>query len=369
MSIVHVNKQKNFSIISNIPLNDSTLSLKAKGLWAYLMSKPDSWKVSVSHLVKTCKDGRDSIYSCLKELKIAGYVELIENRENGKFLSYDYIVNEEPQRKVKNDIADLPFTAFPLAEKPLTEKPTLLNTDRIQYSLKQKLKKTTTTTSPSIIPSNGDKTAVAAVVSNLDLNNQNNIVPVHSSKELSNTVPDNLISKNNLDELFGLVLTKHQQPLINKFIQDKLKSCIPFDTLKAAILYSNTKSSGDTSQFRSFLGKTISNNWHSGFLEQLEIEQMQKQEFENLQALKKLAEQQKILEQRKKDLEAKRESDEMDAILKTIDLQELDTFIESKNVWSNINSFERARWKKNERWITRRINLKAFLKNKFLKST
>lgn len=46
-----LNRPKNdFTIVSNFLLNDKTLSFKAKGLFAYLFSKPDDWDFSVERI-------------------------------------------------------------------------------------------------------------------------------------------------------------------------------------------------------------------------------------------------------------------------------------------------------------------------------
>jgi DNA-binding MarR family transcriptional regulator len=54
---------------------DDRLSFRAKGLLAYLLAKPDDWRVYVGDLVRRTSDGRTAIYSTLKDLERAGYVE------------------------------------------------------------------------------------------------------------------------------------------------------------------------------------------------------------------------------------------------------------------------------------------------------
>ncbi|RNC77071.1 hypothetical protein DA717_12320, partial [Piscirickettsiaceae bacterium NZ-RLO2] len=87
-------KEKDFVVLDKQFLNDEGLSFRAKGVLSYLLSLPDDWKVSRSHLAKISQDGPTSVNSTLKELKEAGYILLISERENGKISGYDYLVFE-----------------------------------------------------------------------------------------------------------------------------------------------------------------------------------------------------------------------------------------------------------------------------------
>lgn len=57
-----------FSWIYNDILYDSELSLRAKGLWAYMNGKPDGWHFSSAGICSQTKEGRDAILSALREL-------------------------------------------------------------------------------------------------------------------------------------------------------------------------------------------------------------------------------------------------------------------------------------------------------------
>lgn len=52
MAIIKIRKKDNYTILNNKSLTDARLSWKARGLWAYLMSLPADWEVSVNDLVK-----------------------------------------------------------------------------------------------------------------------------------------------------------------------------------------------------------------------------------------------------------------------------------------------------------------------------
>jgi len=98
MSIIKIKKRTTpFVQMDKTGLEDTRMSLSAKGLLSYLLSRPDNWKVCVSHLTTIGPERRDAIYSALKELRESGYVEKIEERDDlGMVKSTDYIVSELP---------------------------------------------------------------------------------------------------------------------------------------------------------------------------------------------------------------------------------------------------------------------------------
>lgn len=129
--VIRVKKRPSrYVMIDKTFLEDDRLSFKAKGILAYLLSKPDNWKVIVGDLVKRSKDGRDSVYTGLKELKECGYYEKNPIRnENGTIVRYESIVfevpkeEENPQSLETSLLTDFPYTANPETENPYTENP------------------------------------------------------------------------------------------------------------------------------------------------------------------------------------------------------------------------------------------------------
>ncbi len=98
--IIRVKKcQNNFVMMDKTFLEDTRLSFKAKGILAYLLSKPDNWKVIVGNLVNSSTDGKKAIYSGLKELKDCGYYKKIPIRdENGrKIIRWESTIYEIPE--------------------------------------------------------------------------------------------------------------------------------------------------------------------------------------------------------------------------------------------------------------------------------
>lgn len=139
-TIIRTNKRENpYVMIDKFGLNDERLSWKAKGLWAYLLSKPDDWQIYESELIKRAKDGRDSVRTALRELEKYGYISRRQTRnEDGSFGSMEYIVYERPITENLDDESGDgksvygktdPSTENPSTGFPSTENPPLLNND------------------------------------------------------------------------------------------------------------------------------------------------------------------------------------------------------------------------------------------------
>jgi hypothetical protein len=95
--IIRTPNRERYVIISKVPLEDLRLSWKARGLLSYLLSKPDEWKVIITHLVEQAPDGEESVRAGLKELEGAGYIRRTQSRGAGsKFDSVNTEVFEEP---------------------------------------------------------------------------------------------------------------------------------------------------------------------------------------------------------------------------------------------------------------------------------
>lgn len=89
--------------IDELPINDTRLSWKARGLLLYLLSKPNGWEVSVSQLVDQAPDGLTAVRSGIKELIEAGYMVQTIQRQNGRIVAWDYDVYERPHVRTKHE--------------------------------------------------------------------------------------------------------------------------------------------------------------------------------------------------------------------------------------------------------------------------
>ena len=72
-----------FARIPNKTLCDKRLSYRARGVLAYLLSKPHDWTVRSEDIVNNGTEGRDMIRTCFRELKKLGYARLEPTKGGG----------------------------------------------------------------------------------------------------------------------------------------------------------------------------------------------------------------------------------------------------------------------------------------------
>lgn len=100
--IFRVNKNKNYTCMSNHHLKDRNLSLKAKGLLSIMLSLPDNWDFSINGLTAICIESRGVVKNILSELKNNNYLVITKLKPNqtktGRF-EYVYDIFEEPQKQ------------------------------------------------------------------------------------------------------------------------------------------------------------------------------------------------------------------------------------------------------------------------------
>lgn len=126
MAVIRIEKDANFTTMSNYHLRDSSISLRAVGLLSKMLSLPPEWDYTVAGLAAICKEGRDAIRSALQELEAAGYMRREQtHNEAGHFSGNDYVIYEHPP------LSAFPSTVQPLTVNPLTENPTQINKDII----------------------------------------------------------------------------------------------------------------------------------------------------------------------------------------------------------------------------------------------
>lgn len=108
--VIRVRKSPNrFVVMDKTFLEDSRLSYKAKGILAYLLSKPDDWKVIVGNLVNYSADGKASVYAGLKELKEYGYYEKvpIRNEQGTRIVRWESTIYENPSLSLLTDFQEI----------------------------------------------------------------------------------------------------------------------------------------------------------------------------------------------------------------------------------------------------------------------
>lgn len=95
-NIIRIEKKENFVVLDKGFLNNKKLSWKAKGILAYMLSKPNDWVFYIDELIKHATDGERSFRAGLKELTEHGHVERKPVREGRRISHWETIVYEKP---------------------------------------------------------------------------------------------------------------------------------------------------------------------------------------------------------------------------------------------------------------------------------
>lgn len=96
--IVHIERRTTpFALIDKGVIEDTRLSWKAKGLMAYFLSRPESWKIITEDILNRSTDGRESVLAGMAELRLHGYAHLKTTRdEKGQVSGKHWVIYEVP---------------------------------------------------------------------------------------------------------------------------------------------------------------------------------------------------------------------------------------------------------------------------------
>jgi hypothetical protein len=114
-----------YAAIPNHVFEDDRLSMEARWLLGYLLSKPDNWTVVIGDIVKRGKCGRDKARKMIAELVEVGYADREQTREDGKFSASVLVIYDEPMTREgeRNQVASESVAFLPQTDLPATAKP------------------------------------------------------------------------------------------------------------------------------------------------------------------------------------------------------------------------------------------------------
>ena len=109
MAVFNVNKNNNYTVISNTHLKERKMTLKAKGLLTLMLSLPPDWDYSIEGLISICVEGERAINSTLNELKEFGYlrIEKLPPRKGKNQFEYIYNIYEKPLKKEERQLKNV----------------------------------------------------------------------------------------------------------------------------------------------------------------------------------------------------------------------------------------------------------------------
>jgi hypothetical protein len=98
-TILRHRRRANFTVLPNEALRDASLSFRATGLLAYLLSLPEGSSIDSLTLSKRKPEGRDAIRTAFRELEEAGYVR--RSKEKNDQNQWQTVTEISDQRMVE----------------------------------------------------------------------------------------------------------------------------------------------------------------------------------------------------------------------------------------------------------------------------
>ncbi len=260
MPVFKVQKNTNYTVMSNYHFRDMSISLKAKGLLSQMLSLPSEWNFTLAGLAAINKEGIDAIREGVKELERAGYLsrKRIKN-ERGVFVDMEYTVYEFPCFNDDGQPLENPTLENPTLENPISENPTLENPISENPTLENPTLENPTLENPLLEnPTQLNKDILSKDILNKDI--------YKSSSENDNSIAeddDDKVLKEKLDyasvmRLFGehkkLVELIYRQIKIRGYPSDEVNEEMFLDICGRVIQYADT-----ISNKTSYINKCIDN--------------------------------------------------------------------------------------------------------------
>lgn len=113
VTVFRVEKNANYTVMSNEHLRNRDLSLKAKGLLSQMLSLPEEWDYSLEGLSRINREGVDAIRTGVRELEEHGYLERRRLRDgSGRLAGTEYVVHERAVARPSLPESDEPALVF-----------------------------------------------------------------------------------------------------------------------------------------------------------------------------------------------------------------------------------------------------------------
>lgn len=127
----------NYTITSNSAIEDTSVSLKARMILVYLLSRPPGWVTSAERLAKTIseKDGLSAIKSGLRELEQAGYLTRTRTRDEHGHWRWDHTITDRPSVDNRPVVEASPQVRAPKASRKPKESAVAAPSENVQSSI------------------------------------------------------------------------------------------------------------------------------------------------------------------------------------------------------------------------------------------
>lgn len=116
-----------YATIPNDILNSNDISFRAKGIWAYIYSKPDGWDFSIKNIASQSKEGIEAVRNAIKELENTNLLKRTKFQNELGHWDIEYLLLEVKDGK--------PYIGKPYIGKPYNGKST--NNSNTEISKKE----------------------------------------------------------------------------------------------------------------------------------------------------------------------------------------------------------------------------------------
>lgn len=104
---IRINKRRGYTVIPNGLLPEGKITARAWGIYAYLLSRPEGWVIHVRQLQQVFTEGRDAIYTAMRQLRDVGLLEMESYQEDGQPPKKRYVLVD-----IEAILGDLPDPGF-----------------------------------------------------------------------------------------------------------------------------------------------------------------------------------------------------------------------------------------------------------------
>lgn len=120
MPVLRRKHTESFTTIPNAAVNDDRLSLSDRGLLLFMLSKPPEWNFSHKALQAELKlDKKGAIQKSVTNLQKAGYLKIVQGRNNGRMGKAVWYVYDTPYPNIQDTA---PHPEIPDSGKPASYK-------------------------------------------------------------------------------------------------------------------------------------------------------------------------------------------------------------------------------------------------------
>jgi hypothetical protein len=124
-----------FGTTPNTLLNNPEISLKAKGLYGYMDSKPETWDFTIKGMVSQLKESFDAVRGAINELETAGYLARQQFKDEKGQWDCDYELYPDPTLNPKKG---KPYRENPHTVNSVSGKPPHISNKEISKKEKEK---------------------------------------------------------------------------------------------------------------------------------------------------------------------------------------------------------------------------------------